>query len=120
MRNALLAIITLFLFSFCEKEFSIEEQLNPVPACASYVDWTGYDIPGFQGNCYLVTNAQIRWMQQNGYLTNISLAPDNNTCPTKSQILSYVGSGYPMYFSPEFDALASNAGSPIGWMYQAT
>lgn len=116
MRNALLAIITLFLFSFCEKEFSIEKQFNPLPACANYVDWTGYGIPLFQGNCYLATNAQIRYMQQQTFLPTVTLAPDNNNIPTKAQIQSYCNDGSTWNPSPEYIALGNSNCAPIGWL----
>lgn len=113
MRNLLLATCIVLLTSFCTKE-------APTATCGADWDWTFLStvgLPNFQGNCYLVTNEQIRWAQLNGYLPNTSTAPDNKQCPTKSQIQTYLGdaSGYAQ--SAEWDALASNACSPIGFFY---
>lgn len=112
MRKALIAVIVLFLFSFCEKEYKTQEEINPVPACTVFEDWSGRSVPSFQGNCYLITNAQVRWAQNNLYITTISLAPDNNTCPTKAQLESY---GL-FAVSDQYNALSSSNCVPIGYI----
>lgn len=113
MRNLLLATCIVLLTSFCTKE---------VPTATCGADWdyawfSSIGMPGFQGNCYLVTNEQVRWLQLNGYLGNVSTAPDNRTCPTKAQLLSYIGSAYST--SDEFIALGDNNCVPIGFFYPA-
>lgn len=108
MRKILVSVSILFLFSFCQKEFSAE------PACGTVFDWSSYGVPNFQGNCYLVTNAQIRWLQQNGYISNINTAPNNGTCPTKQQILDYTNGG--LCKEAGFDALGSSNCVPIGYI----
>lgn len=81
-------------------------------SCSVFNDWSGVGVPGFQGNCYLVTNAQIRWMQQNGWMPNVSLAPDNATCPTKSQLETYCGT---FNTGTPYTALSSSSCVPIGY-----
>jgi hypothetical protein len=112
MRNLFLATCIILLTSFCSKE-------APPATCGADYDYAWFSsigMPGFQGNCYLVTNEQIRWAQTNGYLSNTSTAPNNKECPTKSQLQTYIG-GSPPFGSDEYTALASNACVAIGFFY---
>jgi hypothetical protein len=93
-------------------------QYYVIETCGADYDFTflsGQGMPGFQGNCFLVTNEQIRWLQLNGYIPNISTAPDNKSCPTKSQFEEYIGLG--INRSSEYIALANNNCVPIGYWY---
>jgi hypothetical protein len=113
MRKLILATCIVVLTSFCTKETS-------VATCGADHDWTYLStigLPNFQGNCYLVTNEQIRWAQLNDYLPNTSTAPDNKQCPTKAQIQAYLGdaSGYSQ--SDEWNALGSSNCPAIGFFY---
>lgn len=113
MRNLLLATCIILLTSFCTKE-------APIATCGNDYEWdwlVSFGLPNFQGNCYLVTNEQIRWAQQNDYLPTQNLAPNNKECPTKSQIQNYLGASDGYAQSAEWNALASNACSPIGFFY---
>lgn len=110
MRNLLLATCIVLMTSFCTKE-------APTATCGADYDWSGIGVPGFQGNCYLVTNAQIKWMQENGRLQTENAAPNNNQCPTKAQFVNYVGSVF--MSSDEFTALQDNQCVPIGYFFDA-
>lgn len=110
MRTLILSTCIILLTSFCTKE---------VATCGADYDYaflSGLGMPNFQGNCYLVTNEQIRWMQTNGYLSNTSTAPNNKECPTKSQLQTYIG-GAPPFTSAEYDALGSSNCVAIGFFY---
>jgi hypothetical protein len=110
MRTLILATCIILLTSFCSKT-----QIN----CGADYDFTflsGQGMPGFQGNCFLVTNEQIRWLQLNNYIPNISTAPNNKECPTKSQFEGYIG-GFDLNGSSEYTALANNNCVPIGYWY---
>lgn len=115
MRKLMLATCIVVLTSFCTKE---TEQST---ACTVTHDWTYLStigLPNFQGNCYLVTNAQIRWAQDNGYFAANSLAPNNNECPTKAQIIVYAGGNEENFSrSTEWNALSSSACPAIGFFY---
>jgi hypothetical protein len=115
MRKLILATCIILLTSFCTKE---TEQPT---ACTVTHDWTYLStigLPNFQGNCYLVTNAQIRWAQDNGYFAANSLAPNNNECPTKAQIIAYAGGNEENFSrSTEWDALGSNSCPAMGYFY---
>lgn len=108
MRNILLATCIILLTSFCSK--------TPTSCGADY-DWSGIGVPNFQGNCYLVTNAQIKWMQENGRLQTQNAAPNNNECPTKAQFFNYVGSV--SGGSAELTALPNNQCVPIGYFFDS-
>lgn len=108
MRNLLLATCIVLMTSFCTKE-------APTATCGDVFDWGSYSIPGFQGNCYLVTNAQIRYMQLNEIMPTGTLAPDNNQCPTKAQIITYFTDIGQFTEYPQFDALPSNGCVAIGF-----
>ena len=113
MRKLILCTCIVLLTSFCTKE---------VATCGADWDYTYFSsigMPGFQGNCYLVTNEQIRWLQLNGWLPNSSTAPDNKQCPTKAQIETYLG-GEPPSTSAEWNALSSSNCVAIGFFYPAT
>jgi hypothetical protein len=97
-------------------------QYYGIGSCRADYDFTLYSsrgMPGFQGNCFLVTNEQIRWLQLNNYIPDISTAPDNKTCPTKSQFEGYIGgfNNVFLYGSAEYIALANNNCVPIGYWY---
>jgi hypothetical protein len=94
-------------------------QYYGIPICGADYDFTFLSsggMPGFQGNCFLVTNEQIRWLQLNNYIPNTSTAPDNKSCPTKSQFEEYIG-GFGINRSAEYIALANNNCVPIGYWY---
>lgn len=114
MRKLILATCIVVLTSFCTKETS-------VATCGADHDWTYLStigLPNFQGNCYLVTNEQIRWAQDNGYFAANSLAPNNNECPTKAQIIVYAGGNEENFSrSTEWNALSSSACPAIGYFY---
>lgn len=114
MRNLLLSTCIILLTSFCTKEANTAN-------CGADHDWAwiaSQGMPGFQGNCYLVTNAQIRWAQDNGYFPSNSLAPNNNQCPTKAQIISYAGGNEENFNrSDEWNALGSSNCVAIGFFY---
>ena len=98
---------------------SNQMQYYGIGNCGADYDFTflsGQGMPGFQGNCFLVTNEQIRWLQLNGYIPNTSTAPNNKTCPTKSQFEGYIG-GFDLNGSSEYTALANNNCVPIGYWY---
>jgi hypothetical protein len=110
MRTLILATCIILLTSFCSKT-----QTN----CGADYDWTSISslgMPNFQGNCYLVTNEQIRWAQLNGQFINTVLAPNDKQCPTKAQVITYAGTGN-VQTSAEWNALASNACPAIGFFY---
>jgi hypothetical protein len=111
MRKLILCTYIVLLTSFCSK--------TPTTCGADYdyAFFSSEGMPNFQGNCYLVTNEQIRWLQLNSYFPNTSTAPDNKECPTKSQIQTYLGdaSGYSQ--STEWDALGSSNCPAIGFFY---
>lgn len=112
MRNLLLATCIVLLTSFCTKQ-------EQTPSCTITYDWeylASLGIPNFQGECYAMTNEQIRWLQVNGYIPNISTAPDNKTCPTKSQFEGYIG-GFDLMSSAEYVALSSSNLVPFGYWY---
>ena len=113
MRILILATCIILLTSFCSK--------TPTNCGADwdYAYFSSIGMPGFQGNCYLVTNEQIRWLQSNGYFAQEVFAPDNKTCPTKAQIETYFG-GEPPSTSAEWNALSSSNCVPIGFFYPAT
>jgi len=85
-----------------------------VVACSTCVTWGGYGIPGYTQDCALVTNAQIRYMQQNFSYPVAILAPNNNTCPTKADIDSYFG---PYDTCTDYISLSSNKCVPITLIY---
>jgi hypothetical protein len=98
---------------------SNQMQYYGIGNCGADYDFTLLSIggmPGFQGNCFLITNEQIRWLQLNGYIPNASTAPDNKSCPTKSQFEEYIG-GFGIDRSAEYTALANNNCVPIGYWY---
>ena len=89
-------------------------------SCTVYYDWSSLEIPGYQGNCYAVTNAQVNYMQIQGYLTSWDgiYAPNDNYCITKDQ-LEYVtgGNGYgiPINGGAAYASLVYNNLVPIGY-----
>jgi hypothetical protein len=96
-----------------------QAQYYGIGGCGADYDFRFFSsqgMPGFQGNCFLVTNEQIRWLQLNGVIPNISTAPDNKSCPTKSQFEGYIG-GFGLNGSAEYTALANNNCIPIGYWY---
>jgi len=98
---------------------SNQMQYYVIETCGADYDFTflsSEGMPGFQGNCFLITNEQIRWLQLNGYIPDISIAPDNKFCPTKSQFEGYIG-GLGINRSAEYIALANNNCIPIGYWY---
>jgi hypothetical protein len=98
---------------------SNQMQYYRIETCGADYDFTllsSGGMPGFQGNCFLVTNEQIRWLQLNGVIPDISTAPDNKECPTKSQFEEYIG-GLFINRSSEYTALANNNCVPIGYWY---
>ncbi len=51
---------------------------------------TGISITGYQGDTYLVTNAQLYQLAHTyNKFNNSTSVPNNNSCPTKAQMLSY-------------------------------
>lgn len=112
MRNLFLATCIVLLTSFCTKEV-------PMAACTITYDWTylsSIGMPGFQGGCYAMTNEQIRWLQLNSYIPNVSTAPNNKTCPTKSQFEAYIG-GFDLQSSEQYIALSNSNLVPLGYWY---
>ena len=113
MRKLILATCIVVLTSFCTKE------TEPPMACTITYDWTylaSLGIPNYQGGCYAMTNEQIRWLQLNSYIPNTSTAPDNKTCPTKSQFEAYIG-GFDLMSSEEYVALSNSNLVPFGYWY---
>jgi hypothetical protein len=97
-----------------------QAQYYGIGSCRADYDFTFFSsqgMPGFQGNCFLITNEQIRWLQLNNYIPNISTAPDNKSCPTKSQFEGYISGLGIIYRSAEYIALANNNCIPIGYWY---
>jgi hypothetical protein len=111
MRTLILATCIILLTSFCSK--------TPTTCGADYdyAFFSSEGMPNFQGNCYLVTNEQIRWLQLNAYFPNTSTAPDNKQCPTKAQIITYAGNETWFDRSTEWDALGSSNCPAIGFFY---
>lgn len=113
MKKLILATCIVVFTSFCTKQ-------DEAPlACTITYDWAWFSsigMPGFQGGCYTITNEQIRWLQLNSYIPNTSTAPDNKTCPTKSQFEAYIG-GFDLMSSDQYVALSSSNLVPIGYWY---
>lgn len=77
-------------------------------------DWSSYGVTGYQGNMYCLTNANARWLQQNGYLATNTLFANDNNCPTVATLNSYANAS--AYGTSEYAGLGSDYLCPIGYI----
>lgn len=80
-------------------------------------DWSGSGMTGFQGNMYCLTNANARWLQQNGYLPTNTLFANDNNCPTVATLNSYANAN--AYATSEYAGLGNDYLCPVGYIQGA-